>query len=331
MTASRIVWVPKGYYFYRQTNPSASSFLKDFHIPFDRAREMRKILADHHVSDDILAAFYLREFDYIFSVIGEFGFSAMDREIRILIQEALDSMDATIVHANPRLRPKDVNLYDAFNEYHLAAVQLTDGVFRSTISHDEPVNVSYILPLTSEGAWIDRSLKCLLALDQPACEIICVNCGSTDQSLLIAHVAAESDARIVCLEHDYGTVPAGINTAIDQATGSFAFIWAPDKAVDSRFLKAVDAALSDQPDILLIDHDMRFSVDVMRVSGEQFALDGPQVQSSPNAIDAYISKPLSPEDIAPFVFNCSAPQFRTAFYKLAFLREKGLAFSDADV
>lgn len=331
VSASRIVWVPKAYYFYRQTNPSASSFLKDFHIPFDRAREMRKILADHQVSNDILAAFYLREFDYIFSVIGEFGFDAIDLEIRTLIQEVLDSMDSDIVHTNPKLRHKDVKLYDNFNEYHLATVELTDGVFRSALVQAEQPRVSYVLPITRDGSWIEESLKCLQALDQPACEIICVNCGSTDQSLLITHVAAEADARIICLERDYGSVPAGINAAMEQATGEYLFVWSPDTAVDSRFLKAIDAALTEQPDALLIDQDMRFSVDVMRVMGEVYALDDSRVQSSPNVVDSYISKPLDPKDIASFVFNCSAPQFRTAFYKLSFLREKGLVFDAADL
>ena len=225
VAASRIVWVPKAYYFYRQTNPSASSFLKDFRIPFDRTREMRKILADHQVSNDIWAAFYLREFDYIFSVIGEFGFDAIDLEIRTLIQE-------------------DVKLYDNFSEYHLATVQLTDGVFRSMLAHAEQPRVSYVLPITRDGSWIEESLKCLQALDQPACEIICVNCGSTDQSLLITHVAAEADARIICLEHDYGSVPVGINAAMAQATCEYLFVWSPDSAVDNRFLKAADATLA---------------------------------------------------------------------------------------
>jgi glycosyltransferase involved in cell wall biosynthesis len=331
VSASRIVWVPKAYYFYRQTNPSASSFLKDFHIPFDRAREMRKILADHQVSNDILAAFYLREFDYIFSVIGEFGFDAIDLEIRTLIQEVLDSMDPDIVHTNPKLRHKDVKLYDNFNEYHLATVQLTDGVFRASIDRDAQPKISYILPITLDGGWIERSLKCLCELEQPASEIICVNCGSTDQSLLITHVAAELDARVICLERDFGSVPAGINAAMEQATGEYLFVWSPDTAVDNRFLKAVDAALAEQPDVFLIDHDMRFSVDVMRVMGEAYALDDARVQSSPNAIDSYISKPLDPKDLASFVFNCSAPNFRTAFYKANFLRENGLTFADADV
>ena len=65
--AREIVWVPNGYYYYRQTNPNASSFLKDYHIPFDRLREMRAILQKSHANAEIWGAFYRREFDFRYS------------------------------------------------------------------------------------------------------------------------------------------------------------------------------------------------------------------------------------------------------------------------
>ena len=72
--ADRIVWTPGKYYYYRQTNPGASTFIKDYHLPFDRLRDMREFLEGQHVSKEIMRVFYSREFDYVTSVIGEYGF-----------------------------------------------------------------------------------------------------------------------------------------------------------------------------------------------------------------------------------------------------------------
>lgn len=42
--AKRITWTPNAYYYYRQTNPDASSFVKDCRIPFKRTSEMLMFL-----------------------------------------------------------------------------------------------------------------------------------------------------------------------------------------------------------------------------------------------------------------------------------------------
>ena len=50
-TAKRITWNPEAYYYYRQTNPNASSFLKDCRIPFFRTEEMLNYLDEKEISD----------------------------------------------------------------------------------------------------------------------------------------------------------------------------------------------------------------------------------------------------------------------------------------
>lgn len=59
--AKRITWVPQAYYYYRQTNPQASSFIKDCSIPFLRTKEMLEFLNSHGiVSIDIVGSVYKR-------------------------------------------------------------------------------------------------------------------------------------------------------------------------------------------------------------------------------------------------------------------------------
>ena len=52
--AKRITWTPDAYYYYRQTNPNASSFLKDCSIPFERTKEMLSFLDKEKIYDNAI-------------------------------------------------------------------------------------------------------------------------------------------------------------------------------------------------------------------------------------------------------------------------------------
>lgn len=113
--ADRIVWTPGKYYYYRQTNPGASTFIKDYHLPFDRLRDMREFLEGQHVSKEIMRVFYSREFDYVTSVIGEYGFDDKNEDVRALIREVFESMDRKEVFLMAdRLRPEFLDYYMDF-------------------------------------------------------------------------------------------------------------------------------------------------------------------------------------------------------------------------
>lgn len=329
ISAHRIVWVPKNYYFYRQTNAGASSFLKDFHVPFDRTREMRSILKEHHASDDVWAAFYLREFDYIYSVVGEFGFSEIDPEIRELIKEVLDSMDSAIVHANTRLRPKDIRYYDEFQGGNLGTVQLSGGVFAPRRPSANTPLVSYVVPVGDCGHWIAQSLESLMSSQHHEYEVICVNSGSRDRSMLICHSLADRDEHVVCLEDDYGSQFEGVNAGLAQARGTYVFVWDPSMAVDERFSIAVDSLVNSSVDVLVIDDVMRHVVDVLGLQSD-YALDASEFQRSPNAVDSCVSRALRPSEISAFALNCATPNYRTYFYRRAYLQGQGLLQTSAD-
>ena len=61
LRAETICWMPDAFYCYRQTNPNASSFIKDCSMPFERTSEMLGILDREHVnSSDIRNPVYKR-------------------------------------------------------------------------------------------------------------------------------------------------------------------------------------------------------------------------------------------------------------------------------
>lgn len=61
LRAKTICWMPEAFYCYRQTNPNASSFIKDCSMPFERTSEMLGFLDREHVyTSDIRNPLYKR-------------------------------------------------------------------------------------------------------------------------------------------------------------------------------------------------------------------------------------------------------------------------------
>lgn len=185
--ADRIAWLPGKYYYYRQTNPGASVFLKDFHLPFDRLREMREFLNEQHVSKGIMRAFYSREFDYVTSIIGEFGYDDRNPEVRELIYEVFASMDRKEVFL--------MDLKPEFRDYYMDFM----GDSYKTREHereDQP-DLSIVLLTKNPRPWIVETLEWFTNFKKLSCEFIIADAGSRDSTMVVAREFAKTDKRFV--------------------------------------------------------------------------------------------------------------------------------------
>ena len=192
--ANKICWNPGKYYYYRQTNPGASSLLKDFHLPFDRLRDMREFLSKQQISREILHAFYSREFDYVNSLITEFGFDDKNPEIRKLISEVFHSMDSKEVFLMAsRLKPE-------FMDYYMDFLGSSYEV-ESHKAEDNP-KLSLVIFTHNAHSWIVDSLKACSSINSIPCEFIIVDSHSNDSTLAIAKKFTSKDKRFAIQQND---------------------------------------------------------------------------------------------------------------------------------
>lgn len=187
--ADSIVWVPAAYYYYRQTNPESSSYLKDFHLPFDRLRDIRAVLERLGEQDPhILVCLYNRTFSYIRSVQEKFGYAESDSELRSLIQEALESMDPRLVFGAKR------GLKDLYVDYYKDFMGYTARRFRHRHVCPTP-RVTFVVPMLNCRPLLYRCLESIAAQSVREIEVVCVDLGSSDRSLEVAQAVAERDGR----------------------------------------------------------------------------------------------------------------------------------------
>lgn len=322
VSASSIVWVPGGYYYYRQTNTGSSSFLKDFHIPFDRLREMRAFLSSRNdLSGDVLAAFYLREFDYINSVIGEFGFDEADPEIQQLIFETLTSMNSDIVLTNPRIRPDDIRYYVEFFD----VMPSNKGDFSIEASDIENPLLTIIVPLKDDRPYLGKTIKSIVEGVGSDVEVIFVDCGSADRSKPICEAAASKDRRLMVIDEPYEDYHDGLNAALNQAKGRYFFILLPRFALKEDVVyETAQQAEAHDLDVVIFDESGRFCTRVIR------ALDGGCLPPASLDQDSRLYAPVSSSQATEFLFNMGAMNLSSKMYKTDFIRSGKLAFDKTD-
>ena len=265
LQAQSIVWVPAAYYFYRQTNPDSSSNLKDFHLPFDRLRDIRALLdrigeRDPHV----LVCFYNRTFSYIKSVLEKFGFPESDPEVFALIKEALEAMDPEVLYGSKRGIRRDQI------EYYEDVMGLLAERVKPRAAVPSP-RVSVIVAMKDVRPYVWGCLDSLAKQAHKSLEVICVDCASTDRTRDVASYFPARDKRFSVIEAGEVSIPQGFAAGLAQARGEVVYFADPRNAFGKKFLAKIVRALDACPraDMVVFDKKLGYldAVEVPDKSG----------------------------------------------------------------
>ena len=96
-----------------------------------------------------------------------------------------------------------------------------------TVRQNTP-RVSIIVPVYNVGAFLDQCLGSITSQTLHDIEIICINDGSTDDSLAIMKRHAAADGRICVIDKDNEGYGATCNRGIERAQGDYVTIVEPD-------------------------------------------------------------------------------------------------------
>ena len=112
------------------------------------------------------------------------------------------------------------------------------------------IQVSIIIPIYNSEGYIRTCLDSILKIQYFGFEVICVDDGSTDESLKICREYEKSDARIRIITQSNKGVSAAINIGIENAKGKWlVFCDSDDTMILDDFFQALTG--SDEYDILL--------------------------------------------------------------------------------
>lgn len=114
------------------------------------------------------------------------------------------------------------------------------------------VDVSVIIPVYNASKYLRESLDCILNQSLSDLEVICVDDGSTDDSLDILKEIASQDGRVRYQHQENQGGGAARNAAIPHATGKYIyFMDADDKLDTNALMECFDIAEEKQLDFLI--------------------------------------------------------------------------------
>lgn len=84
-----------------------------------------------------------------------------------------------------------------------------------------------VVPVYNSARSIQRCLDSLLAQSERSIQVVCVNDGSTDDSLNVLRQVAQADDRVLVIDQENAGVSCARNAGIDAAEGETVFLWTP--------------------------------------------------------------------------------------------------------
>ncbi len=101
--------------------------------------------------------------------------------------------------------------------------------------------ISVIIPIYNSERFLREALDSVISQTLPDIEIICINDGSTDNSLEIVNQYALKDERIKIIDKPNEGYGKTINRGLDEAKGEFAAVFEPDDILDKTIYEKLYA------------------------------------------------------------------------------------------
>ena len=96
-----------------------------------------------------------------------------------------------------------------------------------------------VVPVYNSARSIQRCLDSLLAQSERSIQVVCVNDGSTDDSLNVLRQVAQADDRVLVIDQENAGVSCARNAGIDAAEGETVFFVDADDYIDAQTVERV--------------------------------------------------------------------------------------------
>lgn len=180
--------------------------------------------------------------------------------------------------------------------------------------------VSVIVPVYNPGIYLKQSLDTILNQSLKDIEVICINDGSTDSSLLLLEEYAQKDSRIKIINKKQQGAGVARNTALEMATGEYLSFLDADDFFETYMLEYMYyAAEKDESEIVICGHylyDNKQKQDVDIVYPLQKAIE---------------KSPLTQESAYEFLFNISDSGVCNKLFKTEFVKKNKILFASCPI
>lgn len=117
---------------------------------------------------------------------------------------------------------------------------------------ENKIKISVMVPIYNTSQYLEKCLKSIISQSLKEIEIICVNDGSTDNSLEILEKFAKEDERIIIVNKKNGGLTSARNAALKIARGKYCLNVDSDDWIEQEYFKDMyEKVEQDNLDILI--------------------------------------------------------------------------------
>ncbi|RAP47427.1 MAG: hypothetical protein BZ135_02290 [Methanosphaera sp. rholeuAM6] len=182
------------------------------------------------------------------------------------------------------------------------------------------VHVSVVIPIYNVESYLTECLNSIVNQTLRNIEIICINDGSTDNSLDIIEEFAKKDRRIKVITQENAGHAVATNRGIDMARGKYLFLMDSDDTLDLEALeKSFNAAEENNVDFVLFK-----AINYDDSTGEYYESEFYSMDMLANHVGDNI---FNFDDVGELAFNMAVTPW-TKLYNKKFIRRFGLHFPE---
>lgn len=179
---------------------------------------------------------------------------------------------------------------------------------------EDRTEISVLMPIYNASTYLRQSLDSVTNQTLTNIEIICINDGSTDNSLEIIRKYAEKDSRIVIIDKPNSGYGDSMNRGLNIAKGKYIAILEPDDWYETSMLKTLyGLAMQNNLDVIKCDF---YQYSNQTRQNKQYHL------FKPSQCDKVIGN-----DEDSFIYSLQ-PSIWSAIYKQNFLNKNNIRFLD---
>ena len=181
---------------------------------------------------------------------------------------------------------------------------------------NEPL-VSIVIPVYNAEEYLEEALHSVSMQTYKNVEIICVDDGSSDNSLTILQRMQNTDSRFVILSLEHQGAGTARNLGMDKAKGEYILFFDADDILRKKSVQTlVETARKNDTDIVLFEY-------------KKFA-EGKRVHTAHSArvLKVPMNRVISPVDVADRLYQADHGMSWNKLYNTEFLRRTGVRFQD---
>ena len=153
----------------------------------------------------------------------------------------------------------------------LRANQQNESLAQRDRGNAGEVELSVIIPAYNAANYLEDCLESIFAQDLPSFEVICVNDGSTDETLAVLEKLAAKHPELIVLSQENQGQGAARNVALGMARGRYVqFVDSDDRLPSEGIAKALDKMASENLDVLFFDGSTFYENDELAERFESF-------------------------------------------------------------